>query len=100
MGESRRRQNERLRTEQGELEKRVQERTADLDTANGNLRELSARLLQLQDDERRRIARELHDSVGQTLAALAMNISAVRLDFERIAKTAAPSSTAKILSAT
>ena len=46
-----------------------------------------ARLLQLQDDERRRIARELHDSVGQTLAALAMNLSAVRLDFERMAKT-------------
>jgi signal transduction histidine kinase len=88
MGESRRRENERLRTEQGELEKRVRDRTADLDTANGNLRELSARLLQLQDDERRRIARELHDSVGQTLAALAMNLSAVRLDFERIAQTA------------
>ena len=88
MGESRRRENERLRTEQGELEKRVRDRTADLDTANDNLRELSARLLQLQDDERRRIARELHDSVGQTLAALAMNLSAVRLDFERIAQTA------------
>ena len=88
MGESRRRENERLRAEQGELEKRVQERTMDLDTANDNLRELSARLLQLQDDERRRIARELHDSVGQTLAALAMNLSAVRLDFERIAQTA------------
>ena len=84
MGEARRRQNERLRNEQGALEKRVQERTADLDTANGNLRELSARLLQLQDDERRRIARELHDSVGQTLAALAMNLSAVRLDVERL----------------
>ncbi|HEY6372033.1 MAG TPA: sensor histidine kinase [Candidatus Sulfotelmatobacter sp.] len=88
MGELRRRENQNLRNQQGELEKRVQERTSDLDTANGNLRELSARLLQLQDDERRRIARELHDSVGQTLAALAMNLSAVRLDFERLAKTA------------
>ena len=87
MGESRRRQNEKLRNEQNELENRVLERTADLDIANGNLRELSARLLQLQDDERRRIARELHDSVGQTLAALAMNLSAVRLDFERMAQT-------------
>jgi signal transduction histidine kinase len=87
MGESRRRQNEHLRNQQGELENRVLQRTAQLDTANGNLRELSARLLQLQDDERRRIARELHDSVGQTLAALAMNLSAVRLDFERMAKT-------------
>ncbi len=88
MGESRRRHNEKLRRDQGELEARVQERTADLDTANQNLRELSARLLQLQDDERRRIARELHDSVGQMLAALNMNLSAVRGDIERLAKTA------------
>jgi len=88
MGESRRRHNEKLRNEQGELEKRVRERTSDLDTANKSLRELSARLLQLQDDERRRIARELHDSVGQMLVALTMNLSAVRLDVERLSKIA------------
>ena len=88
MGESRRRHNEKLRNEQGELEKRVRERTTDLDTANKSLRELSARLLQLQDDERRRIARELHDSVGQMLVALTMNLSAVRLDVERLTKIA------------
>jgi PAS domain S-box-containing protein len=40
-----------------------------------NLRELSARLLQLQDEERRHIARELHDSAGQLLAALNMNLT-------------------------
>jgi signal transduction histidine kinase len=39
--------------------------------------ELSARLLQLQDEERRRIARELHDGVGQLLAAMSMNVSRV-----------------------
>ncbi len=39
--------------------------------------ELSGRLLQLQEDERRRVARELHDGVGQLLAALGMNLSAV-----------------------
>jgi signal transduction histidine kinase len=88
MAESRRRYNETLRKAQGELEACVQERTADLDSANRNLRELSARLLQLQDEERRRIARELHDSVGQMLAALNMNLSAVRVDVERLAKTA------------
>ena len=33
-------------------------------------KELSARLLKLQDQERRRIARELHDGVGQLLAAM------------------------------
>jgi PAS domain S-box-containing protein len=40
-----------------------------------NLRLLSARLLQMQDEERRRIARELHDSAGQLLAALTMNLT-------------------------
>ncbi len=60
------------------LEKRVQERTAELKTANDDLRNLSSRLLQLQDEERRRLARELHDSVGQILAALSMNIGIVQ----------------------
>lgn len=86
MGERRRRENEGLVRAQSELEDRVRERTADLDAVNRNLRELSARLMQLQDDERRRIARELHDSVGQTLAALGMNISLVRNDIERLSK--------------
>lgn len=88
LGEMRRRQNQKLLEAQCELEVRVQERTADLDMVNRNLRELSARLMQLQDDERRRIARELHDSVGQTLAALAMNLSLVRSDVERLASIA------------
>jgi two-component system NarL family sensor kinase len=43
--------------------------------AEENLRLLSARLLQMQDEERRRIARELHDSAGQLLAALTMNLT-------------------------
>ncbi len=42
------------------------------------LRELSGRLLRLQDEERRRLARELHDSTGQSLAALQMNLEALR----------------------
>ena len=58
-----------------QLETRVQQRTADLNLVNQNLSQLSARLIQLQDEERRRIARELHDSVGQMLAAIKMNIS-------------------------
>ena len=88
MGEARRRHDEVLRQAQGELEERVQQRTAELDSANHSLRELTARLLQLQDDERRRIARELHDSVGQLLAGLTMNLSAVGADIERLIKTA------------
>jgi PAS domain S-box-containing protein len=43
-------------------------------TARKQQMEFAARLQTMQDEERRRLARELHDSVGQTLAALSMNI--------------------------
>jgi signal transduction histidine kinase len=88
MGEARRRREQVLQAAQQELEEAVKQRTAELDRTNQNLRELSARLLQLQDDERRRIARELHDSVGQMLAALDMNLAAVGTDIERLTMTA------------
>lgn len=42
------------------------------------LRAMSARLLHLQDEERRRIARELHDSAGQLLVALKLNLAMVQ----------------------
>ncbi len=71
------------------LEKRVQERTAELKIANDNLRDLSARLLHLQDEERRRLARELHDSVGQILAALGMNIALVKAQAHKLDARAA-----------
>jgi len=57
-----------------ELEQRVRERTAELSAAEASLRALSGRLLQMQDNERRRIARELHDSAGQLLVALKLNL--------------------------
>lgn len=50
--------------------------TAKLVRANAESYKLmSARILELQDSERRRIARELHDSVGQFLAGLKINLS-------------------------
>jgi signal transduction histidine kinase len=88
IGEMVGRDNAALHKAQGDLEERVRQRTVELAAANHNLGELSARLLHLQDEERRRIARELHDSVGQTLAALSMNLAAVGQDIERLAKTA------------
>ncbi len=46
--------------------------------------ELAARFQRMQDDERKRIARELHDSVGQLLAAIGMNISVVQLQSHKL----------------
>jgi signal transduction histidine kinase len=51
------------------------------------LREFSKRLSQSQDDERRRIARELHDSTGQKLSVLAMNLALVRNKISSSEKT-------------
>lgn len=59
------------------LEARISERTRELETATDRLRELSGRLLSIQDEERRRIARELHDGVGQLLAGVSMNLSII-----------------------
>ena len=73
-----------LRKAHDELERKVQERTADLNLANENLRELSSRLQQMRDEERRQIARELHDSVGQLLAALTMNIAVVQRQADKL----------------
>jgi signal transduction histidine kinase len=95
---------EALRKAYEELEKKVVERTAALEAevserkrAEMGLRELTGRLLVTQDEERRHMARELHDDAGQTLAILSMNLSALRKAVEnknrdgRIAQLAAES---------
>jgi PAS domain S-box-containing protein len=64
-----------LQTEEGLLVSSAIRDITQRKQAEENLRELSARLLQLQDEERRRIARELHDSAGQFLVALNMNLT-------------------------
>jgi PAS domain S-box-containing protein len=76
---------EALRKAKDELEIKVSERTeelkaevADRQRAEKSLRELTGRLLRTQDEERRHMARELHDHAGQTLAALAMNLSGLQ----------------------
>lgn len=87
IGEANRRQGDRLRDAAGELEEKVRQRARELDTANQSLRELTARVLNLQDEERRRIARELHDNAGQALSVLAINLSAVANDLGRLVNT-------------
>ena len=69
------------------LDTQVQFRTQELQRRNSEileqsdrLRDLSARLMRVQDEERRRIALELHDSVGQNLAALGMTLARLEDD--------------------
>jgi PAS domain S-box-containing protein len=52
----------------------LEARTNDVILQTEQLRELSIRLMTTQDEERRRIAREMHDSAGQAIAALSMNL--------------------------
>jgi PAS domain S-box-containing protein len=72
------------------LDTQVQFRTQELRRRNtetlqqsDQLRDLSVRLMLAQDEERRRIARELHDSAGQNLAALGMTLAGLENDAER-----------------
>ncbi|HEY0704112.1 MAG TPA: PAS domain-containing protein [Candidatus Acidoferrales bacterium] len=84
---------EMLRESRQVLETRIQERTNELfqevlerRKAENDLRDLSSRLLTLRDAEQRRIARELHDSVGQYMAAALMSLNAI----DRRAELSAP----------
>jgi signal transduction histidine kinase len=91
-GRERKRAQEELRDAHDRLEERVQERTVELsraltqleseinvrEEAEAQLRQLSLRLMTLQDEERRRIARELHDTTGQTLAAMKMSLALIQ----------------------
>lgn len=71
----RRRQAEALQQAKDELGQRVQERTRELSDALVQLRELSAWLDKVREDERTRIAREVHDELGSLLVALKMDVN-------------------------
>jgi PAS domain S-box-containing protein len=88
---------ERLRGLANELENQVRVRTHLLEERNmevlqqsEQLRQLSSRLLRTQDDERRRIARELHDSFGQVLTVLGLNLASIAEGAGRNAKVSKP----------
>ena len=66
---------DRYRTLADALDTEVQFRTQELERRSSELRDLSGHLMESQDVERRHIARELHDSAGQTLAALGMSLA-------------------------
>jgi signal transduction histidine kinase len=62
---------------------------AELHRKTQQLEALNARITKLQDEERRRIARELHDSVGQLLAAISMNSVWVEAESHRLSSDVA-----------
>jgi signal transduction histidine kinase len=66
------------------LESRVLERTQELKLAQEALQRLSGRLIRDQDEERRRLSRELHESTGQYMAAIQMNLSALMNDAKHL----------------
>ena len=59
------------------LERVSTERFTEVEQARGALRELSTRLIAVQESERRALSRELHDEVGQSLSALLLGIGNV-----------------------
>ena len=63
-----------LHAARAELEQRVGERTAELSAALGQLRDLSAYLETVREEERTRIARDIHDELGSLLVALKMDV--------------------------
>jgi signal transduction histidine kinase len=92
---------EALRKAQGDLEMQIQERTRELENTlsafreevsvrrktEEKLRELSLSVLRIQDEERRRVARDLHDTVGQTLTALKITLSTLENAVARYPQT-------------
>lgn len=76
---------ERIKTNEA-LRKEISERTEaqrKLHDSERSLRQLSLRLLQTQDEERRRIGRDLHDSVGQYLVGLKMKVDSLKSSAHR-----------------
>jgi signal transduction histidine kinase len=89
MGQAHRRARNELQKSHDELERRVKERTGELETVRGSLRKLTGHLLQLRDNEQRKLARELHDSVGQLLVAANINLSFVEAEAAKLSHRAA-----------
>ncbi len=77
-----------LREARDELELRVKERTQELSVALGQLRELATYSERVREDERTRIAREVHDELGSLLVALKMDVNWLK---KRIVEQAQPS---------
>ena len=63
-----------------ELEARVASRTTELEQRNREHRQLLEKVITAQEDERKRVSRELHDGVGQSLTGLGMALGSVQAE--------------------
>ena len=68
---------EQLERSKNGLEVRVTERTEELAKANEALRQLSLKLISAQEEERRRVAVDIHDTLGSCLAAIKFKVQDV-----------------------
>lgn len=62
----------------------LQQKNIEIEQANVRLREMSVHLMRAQDEERRKLARELHDSVGQYLTAINMVLEPLAQRVQRL----------------
>ncbi len=75
---------EHLDAEVRERTKELEQRTSDLTKQSAQMRDLSARLLHIRDNEARNLSRELHDSAGQLLAAISINTAVVKAQSHKL----------------
>ena len=68
-------------TSRKQVEEALRQREAELLGSQEVLQTLGGQLISAQEDERRRISRELHDDMNQRLAVLALNIQAAQKEF-------------------
>ena len=76
-------------TDRKRAEDALRRKQAELERSQAELQALAGRLLTAQDDERRRISRELHDDVNQRLAMLTLEVESLQADVPRSPRVSA-----------
>jgi signal transduction histidine kinase len=71
----------------GRLERRLRQQMARDEALAHDLQQLSAKLVSVQEQERRHIARELHDEIGQALTAIKVELACAQRSIERVQGT-------------
>lgn len=76
-----------LREAHDVLEQRVQERTSELLQVNKKLQRLTRQMTMIQEEERRRLSRELHDEANQSLTAIMITLQLMQDDMSNFNET-------------